>query len=105
MEENSKNIDLTVNPENSVINWKGYMPGGSHNGSVKIKQGHITFSEDIPVEGEVVIDMSSIKDFDLGDELKPTIENHLKSKDFFDVEHFPVATVRSEENTSEIQSH
>jgi len=60
-----------------------------HVGTVNIKEGSVSFN-DGQASGEFIMDMASIKDRD-GSE---TLEKHLKSPDFFDVEGYPTSTFR-----------
>ncbi len=76
---------------NSKINWKGFKPTGSHNGSINISNGNFIVSSDKIVGGEFIIDMNSIVDLDMpaDNEYNAKLVGHLKSADFFDVDKFP----------------
>ncbi|MEZ4797536.1 MAG: YceI family protein [Flavobacteriaceae bacterium] len=74
-----------VNTEESVIEWKGYKPTGSHVGTIKIESGVFTVNNGALESGTFIIDMNSIKDNDGSERL----EGHLKSADFFEVETYP----------------
>jgi len=77
----------TVDPAGSQVEWIGYKPTGQHNGTLNIKSGALYLVEGIPVGGEFIIDMQSIKVLDLEDpEWNGKLTGHLKSADFFDVE-------------------
>lgn len=76
-----------VDTEASVLYWKGTKPTGSHNGTVKLKEGSISIKRGKIKSGEFVVDMSTIKDADGSTRL----DGHLKSKDFFDVQKFPTS--------------
>lgn len=80
-----------VNVEESTIEWKGEKVTGSHNGTIKLKNGHLLIEDDEIVGGEFVMDMQSIKVTDLEGEYKQKLEGHLKSEDFFGVEKYPTA--------------
>ena len=84
--------NLTVDTSASIINWKGFKPGGSHHGTIALKNGTVTTGANDSVAGSFVIDMNSIVDVDLTDaEGKEKLEGHLKSADFFDVATYPTS--------------
>lgn len=80
-----------VNVEESTIEWTGEKVTGSHNGTIKLKNGYLLIEDDEIVGGEFVMDMQSIKVTDLEGEYKQKLEGHLKSEDFFGVEKYPTA--------------
>lgn len=80
-----------VNTKNSKVTWKGYKVTGSHQGTINIKSGYLSFNGDKLTGGEFTIDMSSITNTDLSGEYKSNLEGHLKSDDFFGVQKFPTA--------------
>jgi len=82
-----------IKVETSKVTWKGYKVTGSHQGSIAIKEGQLTFKDEKLVGGEFTIDMSSIENTDLEGDYKAKLEGHLKSDDFFGVEKFPTATL------------
>ncbi|MCF8302111.1 MAG: YceI family protein [Bacteroidales bacterium] len=85
-------IDYSIQPRRSMINWEGSKPGGSHQGTIDVKEGSFKVKEDEIVGGRFVIDMTSIKDNDIKNpEDRAKLENHLKSSDFFHVEKYPTA--------------
>ena len=79
--------------DKSMIEWKGFKPTGSHNGTIAIKQGKINVSDNIIESGRFVIDMSSIvvTDIPIEKEGNAKLSGHLKSADFFDTEAYPIA--------------
>ena len=77
--------------ENSQIVWKGYKVTGSHEGTILLKSGSLSFQENVLIGGEFEIDMTTIITTDLDGEYKGKLEGHLKSDDFFGVENFPSA--------------
>lgn len=85
-----------VDPATANVRWNGSkITGSSHSGSLKIQSGSITFAGGVPSEGELVVDMQSIKNMDLKDDAeRGKLEGHLKSADFFDVANHPTATFR-----------
>lgn len=79
--------------ENSKVVWKGYKVAGSHEGTIDLQAGSLTFIENKLVGGEFTINMTSIVSTDLEGEYKGKIEGHLKSDDFFGVVKNPTATL------------
>tara|TARA_R110002049_G_C9175812_1_gene562628 strand:+ start:7785 stop:8423 length:639 start_codon:yes stop_codon:yes gene_type:complete len=76
-----------VDIEASTIEWQGFKPAGSHNGTITIENGIINTSNGSINGGSFLISMNSLKD----SENDAKLENHLKSGDFFDVEKYPSA--------------
>jgi polyisoprenoid-binding protein YceI len=79
----------------SSIEWKGFKPTGTHNGTVNIDTGVFQVDGDVIQSGTFLIDMNSITDLDLEGDMKTNLENHLKGTvegkegDFFNVTQFP----------------
>lgn len=76
---------------NSKVIWKGYKVTGSHEGTINLKSGFLTFNDNKLTGGEFVMDMNAIVTTDLQGEYKGKLEGHLKSDDFFGVEKHPTA--------------
>jgi polyisoprenoid-binding protein YceI len=76
---------------NSKVIWKGYKVTGSHEGTINLKSGFLTFNDNKLTGGEFVMDMNTIVTTDLQGEYKGKLEGHLKSDDFFGVEKHPTA--------------
>ena len=97
-------VKYSVIIEESSINWQGFKPTGSHNGTISIENGEFNISDGSIQNGKFLIDMSSIKE----SKGSTRLEGHLKSADFFDVEQFPTAsfeiTALSETNGNNIMS-
>ena len=68
------------------VKWTGKKVTGSHWGRVDFVEGMIEFKEDRLSGGHFTIDMNTINSLDLMGESKANLDNHLKSKDFFDVD-------------------
>jgi len=85
-----------ANTDNSTIYWKGFKPTGSHNGTIKIKEGNFTFEKGLISGGEFTFDMNSIVDLDMAadSEYNAKLVNHLKSPDFFDSSKYPNAVFK-----------
>lgn len=79
--------------EESNLVWKGYKVTGSHEGTIDIKSGHLSFDNDKLVGGEFVVDMQTLVSTDMEGEYKGKLEGHLKSDDFFGVEEHPTSTL------------
>ena len=83
-----------VNTEKSSINWLGKKIGGQHEGIIKIKSGTLELKNDQIVSGNFTVDMTSITNTDIKNEVyNKKLVGHLKSDDFFGVEKFPTASL------------
>lgn len=87
--------NFEVNTAASVVKWsaqKVLVRTNDHFGTIGISNGQILIDGQDFVGGDITIDMTSIKDIDLTSQTsKETLEKHLKSSDFFDVEKYPEA--------------
>lgn len=82
----------TINTGNSMLEWEGSKPTGTHMGTINLKSGSIGVAGDKIVSGSFVFDMKSIKNTDLTDaEYNKKLVGHLMSSDFFAVDSFPEA--------------
>lgn len=82
-----------VDGDKSVVEWSGRNINNRHHGRLTISAGEIEVKSGLPVSGRFVLDMDTITNLDLQDEgWRGMLHRHLKSEDFFDVEHFPSAT-------------
>ncbi len=86
-----KELDET----NSKITWEGRKVTGKHHGHIDLMSGYLEKSGDVFVDGQFVVDMTSITNHDLADdaENKAKLEGHLKSDDFFGVVKYPTSTL------------
>lgn len=82
-----------VKTSESKITWKGYKVTGSHEGTIAVKSGDLSFEGDKLVGGTVVIDMASINVTDLSGGIKGKLEGHLKADDFFGVSEHSTASL------------
>lgn len=86
-----KSAIKTMEIKDSKIVWKAYKVTGSHEGTIDLTSGALTFDNDKLTGGEFTVDMTSIACTDLDGGTKEKLEGHLKSDDFFSVETFPTA--------------
>ena len=93
-----------IDSEQSVLEWQGRKSTGHHHGTIKVS-GHI-FEENGELRGTIFADMKTIQDVDLeGDPLKPVLEHHLNSEDFFFTKLFPTAKFEiTKTELNEVQS-
>lgn len=83
-----------ISAGDSTVIWEGSKKfvESKHTGTVGIKEGHVVYNEGVPVEGKLVIDMTTLKNTDLdSDEYKQKLVGHLESDDFFKVSEFKTA--------------
>ncbi len=84
-----------INTSSSTVKWTGSKIGGSHDGYISVKSGHISLDNGNIKAGELVIDMNSITNEDLKDEgYKEKLVSHLKSDDFFGTATYPTASFK-----------
>lgn len=84
--------NVPIDTGGSEIIWKGSKEfvDGTHTGTIKIKKGFLTIDGEKITGGEIVVDMSTIKNTDLTDPNYNTkLINHLVSPDFFDTTKYP----------------
>ena len=87
-----------IDPQMSIVNWKGSKPTGVHNGTVPVSGGNVMVSNGNVTGGTVEIDMKGITVLDQEGENKMKLEAHLKGntpgkeEDFFNVDKYPKAT-------------
>ena len=97
--DNVYNIDNTQ----SQITWTGREVSTSyHYGTLDFVSGNFEISNGVIVNGEFIVDMSTINNQDMEGDSKARLEGHLKSDDFFSVESYPTAAISI--NSSELIS-
>jgi polyisoprenoid-binding protein YceI len=85
--------EYKVDEEVSKVRWTGYKVGGSHFGTVGIKEGVVYEKDGVFAGGRFVMDMAQIVVDDIEDlEQNKKLTNHLKNEDFFNVEKYPETT-------------
>lgn len=82
-----------IKTDKSEVVWKGYKVTGSHEGTIAIQSGSLTFEDEKLTGGEFIIDMTTINSTDLEGEYKGKLDGHLKSDDFFGVANHPTASL------------
>lgn len=82
-----------IKTDQSKLVWKGYKFTGSHDGTIKIKSGSLTFDGAKLTGGEFVVDMPTLISLDTEGGMKDRLEGHLKNDDFFAVEKHPTASL------------
>ena len=76
----------------SNIDWTGKKVTGAHNGTIAIKSGTISLTDEKVLGGSFVIDIASIKILDVTDPAtNAQFAGHLFSDDFFSADRFPEA--------------
>jgi polyisoprenoid-binding protein YceI len=84
-----------VDAKTSKVTWEGRKLGGSHHGTLQVKSGSLIATKGMLSGGEILIDMTTLKDEDLEDkEMNGKLVNHLKSEDFFSIEKNPTSTLK-----------
>jgi len=79
----------------SNIDWVGRKVTGAHNGTIAIKAGTLTLTNDKLIDGKFIIDTTSIKILDVTDPAtNAQFAGHLASDDFFSSEKYPEATLK-----------
>ena len=97
--DNIYNIENTQ----SQITWTGReVSTSSHYGTLDFVSGNFEISNGAIVNGEFIVDMTSINNQDMEGDSKARLEGHLKSDDFFSVESYPTAAISI--NSSELIS-
>ncbi|MCG8579276.1 MAG: YceI family protein [Bacteroidales bacterium] len=88
-----------ANIDKTTVKWTGTkVVGSSHDGFIKLSEGHLAVKNDQITSGKFVIDMNSITNTDLDNkEYNQKLVGHLKSDDFFGVANYPVATLEIKE--------
>ena len=97
---NVKEIKLNPGDYNAIegsseVLWEcEWLGGARHDGSVQLVSGSIDISETSDVNGRFIVDLNSMKCFDLTNEgTNKKLIGHLKSDDFFDVANYPEAVL------------
>jgi polyisoprenoid-binding protein YceI len=75
----------------SIVEWAASRTGKTHNGSVNIKDGMLTFENGQLIGGDFTLNMTSIKVLDIpaSSKMNTKLVDHLNSSDFFSIENHP----------------
>lgn len=85
-----QNFKIAVAESN--IDWTGRKVTGSHFGTIAIKDGTLTTTDDTLTGGNFVVDTTSIKILDITDrDTNTQFAGHLASDDFFGISNYPEA--------------
>ena len=86
-----QNFEIAVAQSN--IDWTGRKVTGSHFGTISLKKGTLTTTDNKLTDGKFIIDTTSIKILDVTDPaLNAQFAGHLASDDFFASAEYPEAT-------------
>ena len=92
---------LRVDMQQSQIEWLGRKFTGEHSGTLGLVDGWVTMNDSTLIGGKFIFGMTSIKNTDIeSPEWRLKLENHLKSRDFFNVDSFPQAILEIKTNNS-----
>ncbi|MEZ5017587.1 MAG: YceI family protein [Flavipsychrobacter sp.] len=86
---NVEGTEYTANTDQTVVEWIGTKPVGTHHGTVKVQNGTLIVSGDQLTGGSFVMDIKSLSSDDQNDEYNAKLTGHLLSEDFFKAEEFP----------------
>jgi polyisoprenoid-binding protein YceI len=86
-------VTYKADTNKSMVEWKGFKPTGSHNGTLSIAKGIVNVNDGNIESGTFAIDMTSltVTDIPAEEEANADLTGHLKGVDFFDVETYPSA--------------
>jgi polyisoprenoid-binding protein YceI len=91
----------TMNPDQCVVQWKGSKVGMTEKGTVPIRSCTMLVQNNAVVSANVVIEMNAIKATDQEGVSARSLEQHLRSADFFDVPNHPTASFIMESGSSD----
>lgn len=83
-----------IDASKSSLTWLAKKVTGSHQGTVKLKEGSLTFKAEKLVGGTFTVNIAALEVTDLkAGQGKEKLEGHLTSEDFFSTEKYPTATL------------
>jgi polyisoprenoid-binding protein YceI len=85
---------VEIDTSKSTLNWLGTKITGKHFGKVPFKSGSVELKKGKVVGGEFVADLANLTIEDIKGEWATKFLGHIKSKDFFEVDKFPTATIK-----------
>ena len=86
-------LNFYADTQTSIVNWVGKKVTGSHEGTIGINAANFVLNNGELIGGYVIIDMTSIKNTDLGEKGQGRLEGHLSSADFFNTKEHPKASL------------
>ncbi len=88
-------VRIVLDLDRSTLTWRGKKVIGNttHHGTVDLSSGHLELEKGDLAGGEFELDMTSLRNQDLGPRMGSRLINHLKSEDFFDVDNFPKSSI------------
>nr|WP_294794691.1 YceI family protein [uncultured Mucilaginibacter sp.] len=90
-----ENQKFTIESAQSNIDWMGRKVTGAHNGTIAIKEGWLTLTDNKLTGGRFVIDTTSINILDVTDPAtNAQFFGHLASDDFFSIDKYPEASLQ-----------
>ncbi len=89
----AEEVTYMVDTAATTVTWKGEkLTGDNHVGTVKVQSGTVIMKGDQVVGGEIIVDLTTMKNTDLEDpKYNAKLLDHLKSDQFFAVETYPTA--------------
>ncbi len=89
-----------ISSDDAVLKWAASKVGGSHNGTIALKEGHLKWDHDKITTGKFVVDMKSITNTDIENaDYNKKLVDHLVSDDFFGADEYPEAVLEITEST------
>ena len=89
---NAEDGQYNIETSQSLIKWTGReLSTSSHYGTINLLSGQFEVSNGQILNGEFIVDMTSINNQDMEGDSKSKLEGHLKSDDFFSVDSHPTA--------------
>ena len=86
--------NYVINKVKPKVTWAASkLTGDGHNGTLHVESGKFKMQNGEIAAGKVIFDMQRIEVTDLTGEDKSSLEGHLRSGDFFNVETHPKATL------------
>ena len=86
--------NYVINKVKPKVTWAASkLTGDGHNGTLHVESGKFTLVNGEIAAGKVIFDMKRIEVSDLTGEDKASLEGHLRSGDFFNVDTHPKATL------------
>jgi len=83
-----------VDTKSSFINWMGKKVVGSHEGTIKLSGGELSFTAGKLTGGTFTIDMASMENTDMKGGGAEKLMGHLHSDDFFGTATHPTSTLK-----------